>query len=269
MTRPYQWANPIRTGEGGSPGGRIYDCDPEAVARLKSLMAEKAKPAPKPAAAAKPNPVVNLIRQYNAKKQQKQEEPTPMQPVTIPPETVAHLWERYNDGAVLNDLAAEAGVSRHTVVKAFQINGYQYPLGERRGRKVNREISNDQLREAYQAYLRGASTEVQAEAMGIAETTLGRWWRELGYTFPVKRDRLTGQPLVDPMQMSTQVIDPFVRPIETREQRVVIPGEVSPHPLVGQIINQLLDWRDALKAHGVPLEGTLFVGGPVSVTIDL
>lgn len=252
MTRVYTWANPIRTGDSGAPGGRIYDVDPAAVARLKELIAAS-QPKPEP----KPDPVLNLLRATTAKQEA-------MKKITLPPEEVAALYTRYQDGATLEQLAAEVSLNRQTLIKQFHDNGHPYPLDQRRGRKPRREVTDADLRDAYAAYQRGASTELVAENMGIAETTLGRWWRERGLAFPLQRDRLNGGVLVDENAPTLALM----RPVEIRDMQPVS-GQASPHPLVGQIINQLLDWRDALKAHGVQLEGTLFVGGPVSVTIDL
>lgn len=99
---------PLRTGPQPPVGGRIYDVDPAAVARLKQLMADKADDRP-----VRHTPVVvSLLR-----RQRQREKEIAMQNEQILSDATAvtaHV-EVYQTGGSIEDAAQRAGVSAYVL----------------------------------------------------------------------------------------------------------------------------------------------------------
>lgn len=241
-------AEELRTAPPAYQGGRIYPCDPAAVAHLNRLMEEqrRQKEAAQAARQAKSaDTAARLLAAARARKAQQQAaaaaeaaaEPVAASPASDPLDDfhVRALHARHAAGESVTDLAAEAGIGRSTLARHFRRLGLEVsrrgrPTG-RRGRPTGRpprgHLSADQLAAAVAAHDAGQLWREIATDLGVSRARLRQLLLAAGHEANRKANRAKYGP-------ATKLGDDAIRALHARweagESSVVLAAEAGIDP---------------------------------------
>ena len=177
----------IRTGNAPPyQGGRIYECDPAAVARLKRLVAEQrqAKEAAEAARLARQNDdAARLVAAAKRRKEAPAPAPAPRKQRSdahrFTSEQLAAAVETHAGGRFWRHIAADLGTDRSTLRRALAIAGYDIHSQPRWVGRLSR-YSDDEIRAIYARQRAGESLRALAAEYGVPPPSLNRRFRRLG-----------------------------------------------------------------------------------------
>lgn len=197
-----QPAEPLRTAPPVYQGGRIYECDPAAVARLKRLMAEQRRQKEGAEAERLARQIDHAARlRAEAKRRKAQQaraaEPPP-EPKPAPKPKIAQKPGRqrrrftadelaaavaaHNSGQTWRKVAAGMGVSRATLRAALIAAGYDIGDQPKVYRGRSRRVTDDMTRAAHARQLAGEQLKDIAAEWSMSPSLLNRHFRRLGLT---------------------------------------------------------------------------------------
>ena len=187
---------PVRTAPPAYQGGKIYECDPTAVERLKRLIAEqqRAKEAAEAVRLARQND--DMARLLTEAKRRKARQKAPTKTAAAPRPThgpkpvpkrhrftaaqLAAAMAAHADGRTWREIAAEFDVSRATLRHALDAAGYN-PCEQKRPYKGRpSRLSNEEARAAYARQLAGERLDKIAAEYGISPQLFNRYFKRLG-----------------------------------------------------------------------------------------
>lgn len=190
-----QPAEPFRTAPPVYQGGRIYECDPAAVARLKRLMAEQRR-AKEAAEAERLARQIDHAARLRAEAKRRRAQQVASEPELKPKQVkklgrprrrltadeLAAAVAAHNSGQTWRKVAAGMGISREALRDGLVAAGYDIHSQPkiRRGRTCR--ITNDVARAIHARQLGGEKLKDIAAEHGVSSGVCNRHFRRLGLT---------------------------------------------------------------------------------------